>query len=149
MTPTQGLLNLLVKDDSYKLWHQCFGHISKNALCQASFKVTGLPTVAPPIDFSPCKGCSLGKMHDCSYSASGKQATCPLGLVHMDLVGPMPTESCSRARYVLTFIDDYSGYMYVLIAFICNKDATSQHFQAMVSWVETSTGHLLTSVHLD
>ena len=56
----------------------------------------------------------------------------------------MPTESRSRVCYVLTFIDDYLGY--VLVAFICNKDTTSQHFQAMASWAETFTGHLLTSV---
>ena len=138
---------MLVKEDSYELWHQRFGHIAKNALRQAPFHVTGLPTVVAPINTSPCKGCALGKMHDCSYPASGKLATHPLGLVHTDLVGPMPTESRTRARYVLTFIDDYSGY--ALVAFICSKDATSQHFQAMVSWAEIFTGHSLTSVRSD
>ena len=147
MTPIQGLVNLLVKEDFYELWHQRFGHIAKNALCQAPFHVTGLPTVIAPVDTSPCKGCALGKMHDRSYPASGKRATHPLGLVYTDLVGPMPTESRTRARYVLTFIDDYSGY--ALVAFIHNKDATSQHFQAMVSWAETFTGYLLTSVRSD
>ena len=147
MTPIRGLVNSLVKEDSYELWHQRFGHIAKNALRQAPFQVTGLPTVIAPIDTSPCKGCALGKMHDRSYPASGKRATPPLGLVHTDLVGPMPTELCTRARYVLTFIDDYSGY--ALVAFIRNKDATSQHFKAMVSWAETFTGHSLTSVHSD
>ena len=86
-------------------------------------------------------------MHDCSYPALGKWATCPLGLVHTDLIGPMLMESRTRACYVLTFIDDYSGY--ALVAFIRNKDATSQHFQAMVSWAETFTGHSLTSVRSD
>ena len=86
MTPIQGLVNLLVKEDSYELWHQYFGHLSKNALRQAPFYVTGLPTVVALIDTSPCKGCALGKMHDCPYPASGKQATHPLGLVHTDLV---------------------------------------------------------------
>ena len=147
MTPTRGLVNSLVKEDSYELWHQRFGHLSKNALRQAPFHVTGLPTVNAPATSSPCKGCALGKMHDRFYPVSGKRATHPLGLVHTDLVGPMPMESRTRARYVLTFIDDYSGY--ALIAFIRNKDATSQHFQAMVSWAETFTSHSLTSVHSD
>ena len=125
------MANSLVKEDSYKLWHQRFGHFAKNALHQAPFHVTGLPTVIVPIDTSPCKGCALGKIHDRSYPASGKRATRPLGLVHTDLIGLMPTESRTRARYVLTFIDDYSGY--ALVAFIRNKDTTSQHFKAMVS----------------
>ena len=135
---------MLVKEDSYELWHQHFGHIAKNALRQAPFHVTGLPTVVAPIDTSSCKGCALGKMHDHSYPTSGKQATRPLGLVHTDLIGPMPMESHTRAHYILTFIDDYLGY--ALVAFIRNKDATSQHFKAMVSWAETFTGHSLTSV---
>ena len=147
MTPIRGLVNLLVEEDSYELWHQRFGHIAKNALRQAPFHVTGLPTAIAPIDTSPCKGCALGKMHDCSYPASGKRATRPLGLVHTDLVGPMSTESRTRACYVLTFIDDCSGY--ALVAFIRNKDTTSQHFKAMVSWAETFTGHSLTSVCSD
>ena len=144
MTPIQGLVNSLVKEDFYELWHQHFGHILKNSLCQAPFKVTGLPTVIAPIDTSPCKGCILGKMHNHSYPASGKQVTHPLGLVHTNLVGPMPTKLHYRACYVLAFIDDYSGY--ALVAFIYNKDATSQYFQAMVFWAKTFTGHLLTSV---
>ena len=119
MTPTRGLANSLVKEDSYELWHQRFGHIAKNALRQAPFHVTGLPTVLSPVDPSPCKGCALGKMHDRSYPASEKRATHPLGLVHTDLVGPMPMESRTRARYVLTFINDYSGY--ALVAFIDRK----------------------------
>ena len=147
MTPIRGLVNLLVKENSYELWHQHFGHIAKNALCQAPFHVTGLPTVVAPADTSPCKGCTFGKMHNRSYPASGKRATRPLGLVHTDLIGPMPMESHTRARYVLTFIDDYSGY--ALVTFIRNKDATSQHLKAMVSWAETFTGHSLTSVRSD
>ena len=59
----------------------------------------------------------------------------------------MPVEPRSHACYVLTFINDYSGYL--LVAFIHNKDATLQHFKTMVSWAETFTGHLLTSVRLD
>ena len=135
----------LVKEDSYDLWHQCFGHLSRNALHQAPSRVTGLPSIILPDSIPPCKGCALGKMHDRSYPPSGKRASCPLALVHTDLVGPV--EPHSHARYVLTFIDDYSGYS--LVVFICNKDATSQHFKTMVSWAETFTGHSLTSVRSD
>jgi transposase InsO family protein len=59
----------------------------------------------------------------------------------------MPTESRSWAHYVLTFIDDFSGYS--LVAFLRSKDATSQHFKAMVTWAEIFTSHSLTSVRSD
>jgi hypothetical protein len=147
ITPHDGLVKSLVKENSYELWHQCFGHPSKNALCQAPSNVTGLPTVILSDTSTPCKDCALGKMHVCSYPPSGKQATRPLSLVHTDLVGPIPTESQSWACYVLTFIDDHSGYS--LVAFLHSKDPTSQHFQAMVTWAKTFTGRSLTSVCSD
>ena len=100
----------------------------------------------PDIDTS-CKCCALGKMHDCPYPPSGKHATRSLGLVHSDLVGPMPTESRSHTHYVLMFIDDCSGFE--VVAFLHTKDAVLQHFQSMVSWAETFTGHMLTSVCSD
>ena len=84
--------NLLVKEDSYKLWHQHFGHLSRNALCQAPSRVTGLPSIILPDSIPPCKGCALGKMYDRSYPPSGKRASRPLTLVHTNLVGPMPIE---------------------------------------------------------
>ena len=65
----------------------------------------------------------------------------------MDLIGPMLVEPCSHATYVLTFIDDHSGY--ALVVFIRSKDATAQHFQSMAHWAEIFTGQLLTSVRSD
>ena len=59
----------------------------------------------------------------------------------------MPVEPCSCSRYLLTFIDDFSGYAFVM--FVCTKDAVLQHFRSMVSWAEIFTGHTLTSVHSD
>jgi len=90
-----------------------------------------MPSIALPDTDTPCKGCALGKMHDCPYPPSGKCVTCPLGLVHSDLVGPMPIELRSHAQYVLTFIDDHSGF--AVVVFLHTKDAVSQHFKSMVS----------------
>ena len=81
------------------------------------------------------------------FMSSDKRAAQPLVLVHMDLIGPMPVEPCSCAKYVLIFIDDHSGY--ALIVFICNKDATARNFQSMAHWAETFTSQLLTSVRSD
>ena len=81
------------------------------------------------------------------FLSSDKRAAQPLVLVHTDLIGPMPVEPHSYAKYVLIFIDDYSGY--ALVVFIHNKDTTAQHFQSMAHWAETFTGQLLTSVCSD
>ena len=102
--------------------------------------------IVPPF-LAPCKGCPLGKMHDHPDAPLDKQATRPLALVHTDMVGPMPVEPCLWSHYILIFIDDFFGY--ALVAFICTKDGVPQHFHSMVSWAETFTGHLLTSVCSD
>ena len=142
-----SIISSLARDDSYHLWHQRFGHMSRNVLHQAASRVSGMPTIVIPSSLAPCKGCALGKMHDRPYTPSDKQSTRPLALVHTDVVGPMPVEPHSWSHYILTFIDDFSGY--ALVAFIRTKDAVSQHFRSMVSWAETFTSHTLTSVRSD
>ena len=121
--------------------------MSRNALRQAASRVSGMPTIVVPSSLAPCKGCALGKMHDCPYTPLDKWSTRPLTLVHTDVVGPMPVEPHSQSRYILTFIDDFSSY--ALVVFVCTKDAVPQHFRSMVFWAETFTGHSLTSVHSD
>ena len=147
ITPINGVLSSLARQNSYDLWHTCFGHLLKNALQQAPLHVTGLSTISIPVSSHSCKGCAMEKMADRPFMSSDKRAARPLALVHMDLIGPMPVEPCSHAKYILTFIDDHSGY--ALVAFLCNKDATAQHFQSMACWAETFTGQSLTSVHSD
>jgi len=147
ITLMDGSIYLLAKKDSYDLWHHCLEHPFKNALHAAPSHVTGMPFIALPDTDTPSKGCALEKMHDRPYPPSGKHATCPLGLVHSDLVGLMPIELRSHAHYVLTFIDDYS--VFAVVVFLHTKDAVAQHFKLMVSWAEISAGHSLTSIRSD
>ena len=107
ITPMGGIISSLAQDDSYHLWHHHFGHLSRNVLCQAMSKVSGMSTVIVPSFLAPCKGCALGKMHDCSYAPLDKWATRPLALVHTNMVRPMPIEPHSQSCYILTFIDDF------------------------------------------
>ena len=147
ITPMNGVLSSLARQDSYNLWHTHFWYLSKNALWQAPLYVTGLPTISVPASSPSCKGCAMGKMANWSFLSFDKRAAQPLALVHTDLIGPMPVEPHLHAKYILIFIDDHSSY--ALVVFIHNKDATAQHFQTMAHWVETFTSQLLTSVHSD
>ena len=147
ITPMNDVLSSLARQDSCDLWYTCFGHLSKNTLQQAPLHVTGLSTISIPASLPSCKGYAMGKMADQPFLSSDKRATRPLALIHMDLIGPMPVEPCSHAKYVFTFIDDHSGY--ALVAFICNKDTTAQHFQSMAHWAETFASQSLTSVRSD
>ena len=147
ITPMGGIISSLAQDDSYHLWHHCFGHLSRNALCQAVSKVSDMPTVIVPPFLASCKKYALGKIHDHSYAPLDKQTTRPLALVHTNVVGPIPIKPHLWSCYILTFINNF--FDYALVEFICTKDTIPQHFHSMVSRAETFTGHSLTSVHSD
>ena len=147
ITPMTGIVASLVNDCSYYIWYQCFGHTSQNTLFHASTHLLGVSSLTLPADLAPCKGCQIGKMSNHTFPASGKQASRPLALVHTDLIGPMPMEPHSHARYILTFIDDYTGY--ALLFFLWAKSDCLSNFHNMVSWTEIFTGHTLASAHSD
>jgi hypothetical protein len=68
--------------------------------------VNGLPYLE--VDGEICEGCILGKHTWESFSNRTWKAREHLALVHSNLCGPMETLSFGKARYFLTFIDDYS-----------------------------------------
>ena len=86
-------------------------------------------------------------MPDHAFPGSGKWAFCPFALVHTDLIGPMPMEPCSYARYILIFIDDCIGY--ALLFFLQAKLNYLSNFCNMVSWAKTFTGHTFASMYLN
>ena len=145
ITPMAGIVASLADDHSYHIWHQHFGYTSWNALHHASTHFSGVPLLTLPADLALYKGCQIGKMPDHAFPTSGKQASYPLALVHTNLIGPMPIEPHSHARYTLTFVDDYTGYAF--LSFLWAKLDCLSNFHNMVSWAEIFTGHTLVSVH--
>lgn len=70
--------------------------------------VDGLPRVVLP--YGICKGCLLGKHRQATIEI-GKtlRSNTQLEIIHNDL-RTMNQQSLRRAKYVLTFIDDFSNY---------------------------------------
>jgi hypothetical protein len=61
-----------------------------------------------------CKGCALGKIHRESFLKKNTwRAKAPLELMHIDICGPMSTNSHGGNRYFITFIDDFSRMCWV------------------------------------
>ncbi|GMF31517.1 unnamed protein product [Phytophthora fragariaefolia] len=64
-------------------------------------------------DSAVCGGCAQGKMTPTPFarkSGSEVKTHGPLEVVHTDVMGPMKPTSMGGARYVVTFIDDFSGF---------------------------------------
>lgn len=71
--------------------------------------------------YTPCVACIEGKQSKISFPKQFfSRATEKLGLIHSDLCGPMSVSSFSGAKYLLTFIDDYTRMTFCY--FLKNKD---------------------------
>jgi hypothetical protein len=72
--------------------------------------------------------CLIGKHHQESFPKDkAMRASQPLVLVHSDMCGPMVTSSIGVAKSFLTFIDDFSCFLWIYT--IKSKDEVFGKFQ--------------------
>ncbi|GFT42093.1 copia protein [Trichonephila clavipes] len=93
-----------------EIWHQRFCHVNNDYLVKTSKNdsVKGLPRLNDN-GKTHCIPCKLAKSKRVSFKKTGAvRSKRPLELLHMDLCGPMPTESQGGNKYFLSIIDDYS-----------------------------------------
>ncbi|GFU42211.1 retrovirus-related Pol polyprotein from transposon TNT 1-94 [Trichonephila clavipes] len=98
------------KNGSIEIWHQRFCHVNNDYLVKTSKNdsVKGLPRLTDN-GKTHCIPCKLAKSKRVSFKKTGAVGSKrPLELLHMDLCGPMPTESQGGNKYFLSIIDDYS-----------------------------------------
>lgn len=111
--------------DNIYLWHQRMGHLNFNDLYKLPTCSTGIKLSSEKED-SICVTCLEGKQTRKSFPSEGSRATQLLELIHSDVCGPMQTVSMGGARYLLTFIDDYSRK--VSVFFIKSKSDVLDKF---------------------
>ncbi|GFV90580.1 retrovirus-related Pol polyprotein from transposon TNT 1-94 [Trichonephila clavipes] len=99
-----------IKNESIEIWHQRFGHVNNDYLVKTSKNdsVKGLPRLTDN-GKTHCIPCKLAKSKRVSFKKTGVvRSKRPLEFLHMDLCGPMATESQGGNKYFLSIIDDYS-----------------------------------------
>ncbi|GAQ93484.1 hypothetical protein KFL_015700010 [Klebsormidium nitens] len=137
--------------DKGRLWHRRFGHASCETLAKMAQDslVEGLPSAAVlrKAGETLCEDCVFAKQTRKPFHPSNRQSENPLDLVHTDLCGPMHTKSAGGARYVVTFIDDYSRCGTVQL--LKTKDQAKQALEAYVSCVETQLGRKVKKIQSD
>ncbi|CAI7840858.1 unnamed protein product, partial [Closterium sp. NIES-54] len=111
------------------LWHRRFGHLNMRDLSTLHRQqlVTGLTLSSSSIP--QCISCYRGKQTRQPFGVSHSRTTAPLQLIHSDIAGPFSYgTTIGGARYLITFIDDYSRHITVYLlrhrseAFSCFKD---------------------------
>ncbi|KNZ45623.1 hypothetical protein VP01_7981g1, partial [Puccinia sorghi] len=58
-----------------------------------------------------CKSCLLSKITKQPFKECSKTVSKPFKRIHLDLIGPIDLESSLKHQFILTFLDNYSGYL--------------------------------------
>ena len=90
-------------------WHEKLGHPNQDML-QVWLENQKIKGKHVP-DF--CEACVEAKHAKQPFKNVGRRASTPLEVVHSDIIGPINTASIKGAKYIITFVDDYSRYTLV------------------------------------
>jgi len=127
----------LAPSDVLKQWHDRLGHASEATLKQmAAGAVDGLPEFQQ----GECLRFCEGKQTRAPFKKAdkGTRAKARLELVHVDLAGPMATESLGGSRYMMVFVDDFTHFM--TVKFLTAKSEAHDALEAYVAEMERQTG---------
>ncbi|KNZ59388.1 hypothetical protein VP01_1742g3 [Puccinia sorghi] len=104
---TSPSANLSTEKETLRETHEKFGHASVQRLD---------PMIDSSISRSEresfeCKPCILAKITKQPFKAESKLANKPFERLHLDLIGPIKPESSLKHRFILTLVDNHSGYL--------------------------------------
>ena len=131
-----------INEDSSMLWHRRLGHISIDRIKR--LVKDGVLSTLDYTDFETCVDCIKGKQTNKSKKHANRSSNI-LEIIHTDICCPdmdMPGQ-----KYFITFIDDYSRYMYVYL--LHNKYEALDAFKIFKAEVENQCGKQIQIVRSD
>ncbi|KNZ44866.1 hypothetical protein VP01_874g6 [Puccinia sorghi] len=102
-----ALTNLANGERSLKEIHETYGHAS----IQRIESILKVPFSKSEKENFECKHCILAKMTRKPFKEVSTLATKPFERIHLDLIGPITPESSLKHRFILTVVDNNSGYI--------------------------------------
>jgi len=97
-----------------------------------------------PIQKYVCHGCTLGKMHQYSFSEKSTCTSKPLELIHSDLL-EFPTLSYSKYKWIIIFLDNHSSFCN--ITFLCKKSEATDAIKSIFWMWSNTTSHPVKRLH--
>ena len=95
---------------SVETWHRVLGHCNRGDLLKSQHVVEGMK-ISGTGEFE-CETCPLGKLTQNISRIPDKRASHPMEFVHTDLSGAVDPVSIEGHKYVISFTDDFSGYVF-------------------------------------
>ena len=122
--------------------HRRLGHRDADAVMQISREDLGLGVSIDACSAQmKCISCIKGKMVRKSFpKCSSRHSYQCLDLIHTDVCGPMSTETPSRKKYFLTFVDDCSSYTVVYL--LHSKYELPAKLQEYIAYVSNKFGKM-------
>ena len=134
------------KADTTRLWHMRLGHMGEKGLTLLSKRGLLCGQSTGKMEF--CEHCVFGKQKRVSFQTPAVHKTKgTLDYIHSDLWGPSRIPSKGGARYMLTFIDDYSRKVWVY--FLKQKSDVFLTFKQWKILIEKQTGKHIKRLRTD
>ncbi|KAJ9532258.1 hypothetical protein QJQ45_010342 [Haematococcus lacustris] len=127
-----------------------------SARMQSAGMVSGVPVTAAQFraaasDPAVCVGCVKGKQHkNVAFAGPPPNAapvTAPLGLIHMDVCGPMHARARDGSLYVATFLDEHTK-LSVCVP-ISSKAQVPDTVRTVIEELETQSGYRCKAIRTD
>jgi uncharacterized protein (DUF2164 family) len=138
--------------DDAEIWHRRLAHLNFQDIRRLAQEdmVKGMNLTMDAIQIKQgqvCEPCVMGKQHRLPFPKKSERETVKLGLLHMDVCGPMEEPSYSGARYIATCTDDATRFTEV--RFTKTKAEVKQVCMEVINLLENQTDCKVKSVHLD
>ncbi|GJU55707.1 retrotransposon protein, putative, ty1-copia subclass, partial [Tanacetum coccineum] len=131
--------------NSSYLWHCRLAHIGKTRM--QKLQRDGLLESINDESYDKYESCISGKMTKKPFNNNIERTTDLLGLIHIDVCGPLRHVSRKGASYFLTFTDDFSRYGYVYLN--KHKHEVFETFTVFKSEVELQLGKKIKALRSD
>lgn len=132
--------------NSYELWHKRLGHLCRIGMNQLKNHEVGVEFKV--VDKNNCIACVEGKQARKPFKkVAFNRADSPLGLIHIDLCGPMSVTSFQGNKYMLTLVDDYTRKVFAY--FISSKTEVKDKFCLFCTFVENQLDKKIIAVRTD
>ncbi|CAN1754083.1 Retrovirus-related Pol polyprotein from transposon TNT 1-94 [Linum perenne] len=125
------------------LWHWRLGHASLD-------RVKLLQSCNPTIESENilhCQVCHLAKQKRLSFPVSDSTAAHSFDLIHVDIWGPLATESYDKFSYFLTIVDDYSRGVWVYL--MKHKSESRNYLESFCLMVKNQFGRTVKVIRSD
>lgn len=146
---SQHTKSYTAREDQVELWHKKLGHLNLKSMKKIIKEeaIRGIPNLKIE-EGRICGECQIGKQTKVPHKKLQHLVTSDiLQLLHMDLMGPMQTESLAGKKYVFVCVDDFSRYTWV--EFLREKSDTFDIFKELCQRLQREKGMGIIKIRSD